>query len=161
MDSGRHLVDRPAAGGVVCAWAGVADAAVALSQNGMGRRGGGGRGVCGYVGTVRKKIGNRLAMGIDPADKTQLICTGPYAYVRHPIYALSSLLMLMTMVIWPSPVMLAVGVVHLLLLQWEAMQRGTVSAPGARPGIPGISPPHRTLCAAITAPVSTAMIVFV
>ena len=69
-----------------------------------------------------KKMGTAWRMGIDPADKTQLVCTGPYAFVRHPIYALSSLLMLLTMVIWPSPAMLAVGVVHLLLLQWEAQR---------------------------------------
>jgi protein-S-isoprenylcysteine O-methyltransferase Ste14 len=67
-----------------------------------------------------KKMGKSWRMGIDPNDKTQLVISGPYARLRHPIYALSSLLMLCTMVIVPSPVMLAVGVVHLLLLQWEA-----------------------------------------
>jgi len=67
-----------------------------------------------------KKMGKSWRMGIDPDDKTQLVCSGPYAYVRHPIYALSSLLMLMTMVVVPSPLMLAVGFIHLALLQWEA-----------------------------------------
>lgn len=67
-----------------------------------------------------KKMGKSWRMGIDPSDKTQLVCSGPYAYVRHPIYALSSLIMLMTMLVLPSPLMLACGVIHLLLLQWEA-----------------------------------------
>ena len=67
-----------------------------------------------------KRMGKSWRMGIDPADKTQLVCSGPYAYVRHPIYALSSLIMLMTMIVLPSPLMLAVGVIHLRLLQWEA-----------------------------------------
>jgi len=67
-----------------------------------------------------KRMGKSWRMGIDPGDKTQLVCSGPYAYVRHPIYALSSLLMLMTMLVLPSPLMLGVGVIHLLLLQWEA-----------------------------------------
>jgi protein-S-isoprenylcysteine O-methyltransferase Ste14 len=67
-----------------------------------------------------KKMGRSWRMGINPNDKTQLIISGPYAYLRHPIYALSSLLMLCTMAILPSPAMLTVGVIHLILLQWEA-----------------------------------------
>jgi len=67
-----------------------------------------------------KKMGRSWRMGINPDDKTQLVISGPYAYLRHPIYALSSLLMLCTMAILPSPVMLVVGVMHIGLLQWEA-----------------------------------------
>jgi len=67
-----------------------------------------------------KKMGKEWRMGINPDEKTQLIVSGPYAYVRHPIYALSSILMLATVAAVPSPVMVAVGLVHLLLLQWEA-----------------------------------------
>jgi protein-S-isoprenylcysteine O-methyltransferase Ste14 len=67
-----------------------------------------------------KRMGRSWRMGINPNDKTQLVISGPYAYLRHPIYALSSLLMICTMAILPSPAMLVVGVIHLLLLQWEA-----------------------------------------
>ncbi|MGH7306129.1 MAG: methyltransferase family protein [Candidatus Rokuibacteriota bacterium] len=67
-----------------------------------------------------KRMGSSWRIGIDPGEKTRLIVAGPYAFVRHPIYALSSLLMLATMVTVPSPLMLAVGGVHLILLQWEA-----------------------------------------
>jgi protein-S-isoprenylcysteine O-methyltransferase Ste14 len=67
-----------------------------------------------------RRMGKSWRMGIDPAEKTELVITGPYRYVRHPIYALSSLLMLATMLVVPSPLMLAAGVAHLLLLQWEA-----------------------------------------
>ena len=67
-----------------------------------------------------KKMGRHWRMGINPDEKTELISSGPYALVRHPIYALSSLLMLCTMAIVPSPAMLVVGVLHLMLLQWEA-----------------------------------------
>ena len=59
-------------------------------------------------------------MGIDPNDRTQLIFSGPYSYVRHPIYGLSSLLMIATMVALPSPLMIGAGLIHLALLQWEA-----------------------------------------
>jgi protein-S-isoprenylcysteine O-methyltransferase Ste14 len=67
-----------------------------------------------------KKMGKNWRMGINPHEKTQLIVSGPYAYVRHPIYALSSLLMVCSMLIIPSAAMMAAGAVHLLLLQWEA-----------------------------------------
>jgi len=67
-----------------------------------------------------KKMGKSWRMGINPAEKTELIITGPYAYVRHPIYALSSLLMLATAAAVPSPLILAVAVVHIGLLHWEA-----------------------------------------
>jgi len=65
------------------------------------------------------KMGKSWRMGIDPNEKTQLILTGPYAYVRHPIYGLSSLIMMMTMIVVCSPLMLIVGVLHILFMQWE------------------------------------------
>jgi protein-S-isoprenylcysteine O-methyltransferase Ste14 len=67
-----------------------------------------------------KRMGKSWRMGIDPSEKTALVFTGPYAYVRHPIYALSSLLMVATVIVLPTPLMIAVAVIHLLLLQWEA-----------------------------------------
>jgi len=67
-----------------------------------------------------KKMGKSWRMGINPDEKTQLILSGPYEYVRHPIYALSSVLMLATLAIVPSSLMIATAACHLLLLQWEA-----------------------------------------
>jgi protein-S-isoprenylcysteine O-methyltransferase Ste14 len=64
-------------------------------------------------------MGKSWRMGIDPNEKTQLVFTGPFAYVRNPIYGLSSLLAFLTMVIFPSPAMLVIGILHILLLQWE------------------------------------------
>lgn len=77
-----------------------------------------------FAGTLVcwKKMGRSWRMGINPDEKTLLIVSGPYAYVRHPIYALSSVLMLASLAIIPSPLMLAAGVIHLLLLQWEAQR---------------------------------------
>ena len=40
--------------------------------------------------------------------------------MRHPIYALSSAMMLATVVAVPSPALAAAAVAHLLLLQWES-----------------------------------------
>lgn len=67
-----------------------------------------------------KKMGRSWRMGINPSEKTELIFTGPYRYVRHPIYALSSVLMLATLAIVPCALMLVVALAHLVLLQWEA-----------------------------------------
>jgi protein-S-isoprenylcysteine O-methyltransferase Ste14 len=67
-----------------------------------------------------RKMGRSWRMGIDPGEKTQLVFTGAYAYVRHPIYALSSLLMLASVTAVPTPAMIAVAVIHLCFLQWEA-----------------------------------------
>lgn len=67
-----------------------------------------------------KKMGKSWRMGIDPGEKTQLIVTGAYSYVRHPIYALSSVLMIASAVAVPSPLMFILAAIHLLFLQWEA-----------------------------------------
>ncbi|HEX8339270.1 MAG TPA: isoprenylcysteine carboxylmethyltransferase family protein [Tepidisphaeraceae bacterium] len=80
-----------------------------------------------------RKMGRDWRMGIDPAEKNTLIVTGPYAYARHPIYALSSLLMLASFVAVPSGMMLILAGVHLLFLQWEARreERHMASVHGA------------------------------
>ena len=65
-------------------------------------------------------MGKSWRMGIDPHEKTRLIVSGPYAYVRHPIYALSSVLMVASFVAVPTIPMLIVAIVHCGLLQWEA-----------------------------------------
>jgi protein-S-isoprenylcysteine O-methyltransferase Ste14 len=75
-----------------------------------------------------KKMGKSWRMGVDPSEKTVLIVAGPFAYVRHPIYALSSVLMLATVAAEPSPLMIAVAIVHLVLLQLEARREETYLA---------------------------------
>jgi protein-S-isoprenylcysteine O-methyltransferase Ste14 len=65
------------------------------------------------------KMGKSWRMGIDPNEKTVLVFNGPYAYVRHPIYGLSQLLMLCTFAALPTPFMLVVAVLHLFFMQWE------------------------------------------
>ena len=59
-------------------------------------------------------------MGIDPGETTALVITGPFAWVRHPIYALSSALMLASLAAVPHPALAVVAAIHLLFLQWEA-----------------------------------------
>ena len=67
-----------------------------------------------------RNMGKSWRMGIDPAETIPLVVNGPWAYVRHPIYALSSLLMLATLATVPTALMAVVAAVHLSLLQWEA-----------------------------------------
>ena len=67
-----------------------------------------------------KRMGTSWRMGIDPAEKTPLVATGPFAYVRHPIYSLSAVMMLAAAVALPSPLMLAAAAVHIGLLYWES-----------------------------------------
>jgi protein-S-isoprenylcysteine O-methyltransferase Ste14 len=67
-----------------------------------------------------RHMGRAWRMGIDPAEPTPLMTSGPFARVRHPIYALSAAMMLATAAAVPSPLMLAAGIVHLALLFWEA-----------------------------------------
>jgi protein-S-isoprenylcysteine O-methyltransferase Ste14 len=73
-----------------------------------------------FTWTCWKKMGRDWRMGIDPAEKTTLISTGPFAYVRHPIYSISQAMMAATMAALPSPAMLLAGIVHIALLQWES-----------------------------------------
>ncbi|HVT82119.1 MAG TPA: isoprenylcysteine carboxylmethyltransferase family protein [Phycisphaerae bacterium] len=65
------------------------------------------------------KMGKSWRMGIDPNEKTELVYNGPYAYVRHPIYGLSQVLVLATLAALPSLVMLMIAIIHMALMQWE------------------------------------------
>ena len=91
------------AGGTVVGWLAVAVAAVAFALT--------------WVCWI--KMGSSWRMGIDPNERTTLVFNGPFAYVRHPIYGLSSLIMLATLAALPSPLMLLVAALHLVLIQWE------------------------------------------
>jgi len=95
----RPLYDDPR-----LAWAGVCVAAMSL----------------GFTWICWKRMGKSWRMGIDPNEKTQLIFSGPYAFVRHPIYALSCLLMIASALTIPSMLMLILATLHILFLQWEA-----------------------------------------
>jgi protein-S-isoprenylcysteine O-methyltransferase Ste14 len=69
-----------------------------------------------------RKMGKSWRMGIDPNEKTSLIVEGPYARVRHPIYALQVLLVIATFVAVPVPVMLGVVILLTSFLTWESLR---------------------------------------
>jgi protein-S-isoprenylcysteine O-methyltransferase Ste14 len=66
-----------------------------------------------------RNMGKSWRMGINPGEKTELVFSGPFAYVRNPIYGLSQLLMLCAIIVAPMPLMLLVGIIHILFMQWE------------------------------------------
>ena len=81
-----------------------------------------------------RKMGREWRMGIDPAEKNNLLVTGPYAYVRHPIYALQQLLAVASAVAVPVPAMVAIAIVEVVLLSWKRSARSNTSrASTARP----------------------------
>ncbi len=67
-----------------------------------------------------RRMGKAWRMGIDPSESTSLVANGPFAYVRHPIYALSAVMMLATVVAVPTPAMIGAGAAHVALLVWES-----------------------------------------
>jgi protein-S-isoprenylcysteine O-methyltransferase Ste14 len=66
-------------------------------------------------------MGRNWSMAVVPRKRTRLITTGMFARVRHPIYALSILLMLATMAAVPTPAMIAVGLMHLWMIRGKAL----------------------------------------
>lgn len=70
--------------------------------------------------TCWREMGKSWRVGIDPEEKTQLVLTGPYRFARHPIYALSSVLMLGTLAAVPTLAMTVTAAIHLFFLQLEA-----------------------------------------
>lgn len=53
---------------------------------------------------VWRHMGTQWRMGVDPSQDVTLLVDGPFARVRHPIYTLSILMMLCSVVVLPAPV---------------------------------------------------------
>lgn len=69
-----------------------------------------------------RKMGREWRMGIDPSEANNLLVTGPYAYVRHPIYSLQQALAITSAVAVPVPAMFVVAALEVILLSWEAIR---------------------------------------
>jgi protein-S-isoprenylcysteine O-methyltransferase Ste14 len=66
------------------------------------------------------RMGKSWRMAVAPDQKTDLVTTGLYGYIRHPIYALSILLMLCSALIVPTVPMALVAAIHVLLMLVKA-----------------------------------------
>jgi protein-S-isoprenylcysteine O-methyltransferase Ste14 len=65
-------------------------------------------------------MGKDWRMDVSEKRKGALITGGPFAYVRHPIYALSTLLMLCSAIIIATPPMVVLAAVNLVLVNLKA-----------------------------------------
>ena len=67
-------------------------------------------------------MGQSWRIGIDPKEKNQLITSGPFQYIRHPIYAFSMLLMLGSLFCVQTKSMLGLCGIHFLIFTLEAIR---------------------------------------
>ncbi len=66
------------------------------------------------------RMGSNWRMAVTPDQQTSLVTSGLYSRVRHPIYALSILLMLCTVVVAPTLPVAAIGAIHIALMVAKA-----------------------------------------
>jgi len=66
------------------------------------------------------RMGRNWRMAVSKAKKGELITDGPFRFVRHPIYALSRLLMVCSALVVPNGPMLVLLLVHFVLTQVKA-----------------------------------------
>jgi protein-S-isoprenylcysteine O-methyltransferase Ste14 len=66
------------------------------------------------------RMGENWRMDVDVDGKGALITDGPFACIRHPIYSLSIVLMLCSLVIVPTAPMLVIAAIHIGLMNLKA-----------------------------------------
>ena len=66
------------------------------------------------------RMGRNWRMAVTPDQQTDLVTTGLYGYIRHPIYTLSILLMLCTALVLPTLPVFGIAVVHIALMVGKA-----------------------------------------
>lgn len=65
-------------------------------------------------------MGKNWRVGVTQNDPTELITNGPFSRIRHPIYAISILMIWCTLVAAPSWPLLVVAVLHTVLMNLKA-----------------------------------------
>ena len=66
------------------------------------------------------RMGRSWAMANVPGETAELVTLGPFRWVRHPIYALSIMLIVDTWIVLPTWPMLAVAAAHITLMHLKA-----------------------------------------
>lgn len=72
-----------------------------------------------------RRMGRNWSVAVVPQKKTRLVTEGLFARVRHPIYALSMLMMVSTVLVAPSPAVITMGAVHLTLIYVKTLGEET------------------------------------
>lgn len=67
-----------------------------------------------------KRMGKSWRMAVTPGERTELVTTGLYRSIRHPIYALSILLVAASAVVLPTWPMIAVALTNATLVNLKA-----------------------------------------
>jgi len=66
------------------------------------------------------RMGRNWRIGVVPDDHAQLVTTGAYRYVRHPIYALSVALMVGTAIVAPIWPIILIAILHITFMNLKA-----------------------------------------
>jgi len=76
----------------------------------------------GYLGTLwcYAAMGNAWRMGVNRAEKTDLVTRGPYRFVRHPIYVCQAVMVAAIAILLPSVLALIILIIHLLCVLTKA-----------------------------------------
>jgi protein-S-isoprenylcysteine O-methyltransferase Ste14 len=79
-------------------------------------------GVAALYGSIRswKQMGRHWTMAVTRDEASTLLTAGMFSRIRHPIYALSILLMLATLAVLPTWPMLVIAAVHIALMSIKA-----------------------------------------
>jgi protein-S-isoprenylcysteine O-methyltransferase Ste14 len=62
------------------------------------------------------RMGKNWRMAVTPDERTELVTSGLYGHIRHPIYALSIVLMIASALVVPTVPMAVVALVHVVLM---------------------------------------------
>jgi len=65
-------------------------------------------------------MGRSWRIGIDPSEKLEMVRTGPFGWVRHPIYALRMVINTCAIALVPTVWVIAAAGIDMVLLQIEA-----------------------------------------
>jgi protein-S-isoprenylcysteine O-methyltransferase Ste14 len=76
----------------------------------------------GYAGTLwtYATMGNNWRMGVNAKERTALVCSGPFQWVRHPIYLLQLVMLTGAALLLPTPISLATLALHYVCAQLKA-----------------------------------------
>jgi protein-S-isoprenylcysteine O-methyltransferase Ste14 len=76
----------------------------------------------GYAGTLWSyaAMGNNWRMGVNANERTALVCSGPFQYVRHPIYLLQMVMLTGAALLLPTPISFATLVTHYVCIRLKS-----------------------------------------
>ena len=105
--------------------------------------------VAGYAGTLwcYAAMGNAWRMGVNRAEKPNLVLRGPYRFVRHPIYLFQVVLVGAVGLLLPSPLAIAILIVHLICVNIKAADEEAYLRAVIGPAYDSVLRPHREVVA--------------